>query len=507
MIAKDYLLPGIVSCAFALLLTPLIRAFAVQFGIVDAPDGFRKLHVRAMPLGGGLAVLLAVGLTILLENFLGVGWIRNLTSTSPIELLGAGAGAVLISFIGLLDDRFRLRGRHKLMGQIAAGMLAVFGGIIIHRIDLFGQEIELGLLSVPFTLFWLLGAVNALNLIDGVDGLATSVGIVLSLTIAVIAVSMGQVGEAALAVILAGALLGFLPYNWASARIFLGDTGSMLIGFLLGILAIRGSMKGPATVALVAPTALWAIPVFDVSMAILRRKLTGQSIYATDRSHLHHVLQRRGLGQSGTVLVIAGLCAVCGLGAILSVYSKDEFAAIAVVCCVFLLLMVTRSFGHSEFHLLLQGIRRFIVSFLSLPQTSRSDSSVRSRFHGNCEFDEAWQTLLSLTDRYELSSVSFNINAPMLGEVYHSHWQRPHGQPDRFSWTAELPLIWQSHEIGRVAVQGVIPHDESPFLWTRDLMESLKTFETLVLDLFEEEVKPEGIAPVPRPLPEMQLKL
>jgi len=344
---ETLVLATVISCSSALLITPIIRALALRWHLVDAPDGFRKLHGRSVPLGGGLSVALAMGMTAALAYGMRAEWAVRLVG-DPGVFAGAAAGALLICLVGLIDDRCHLRGRQKLVGQVAAASLVVFGGTTIREISFFGAEIDLGLLAVPFTVLWLLGAVNSLNLIDGIDGLATTVGSILSIAVGLMALLTGHFGEAAVALVLAGALLGFLPYNWPPAKMFLGDAGSMFIGLCLGILAIRSSLKTATTAALVAPMAIWAVPLFDVAMAIVRRKLTGQSIYTTDRGHLHHVLQRHGLGGVATVLVIAGLCLACGLGALASVFWQSELTA-AIVCVVVLTVLVaTRSFGHSE---------------------------------------------------------------------------------------------------------------------------------------------------------------
>lgn len=474
--------PGLIAMLMALIATPIILRMALSTGFVDAPDGVRKLHGRKVALGGGVAVMLAAAMTGVVALLGQFPWAISLWN-QPLALIGAAAGALLICFVGLVDDRVTIRGRQKLLGQVAAAAVAVSGGVVINHISVLGLEISLGLLSVPFTVFWLLGAVNALNLIDGVDGLATSVGILQSIAICVMAAMMGNSGEAAAAAILAGALLGFLPFNWSPARIFLGDAGSMFIGFTLGILAIRGSFKGPATVALIAPAAIWTIPFFDVGIAILRRKLTGQSVYATDRGHLHHVLQRYGLGHIGTVLVIGALCLLCGAGALASVLMKSEAMAILVCGSVLSVLVLSRSFGHSECGLLWRRVRSLISSCWRLPHAGTVSEPHTSRFHGNREFDLAWESLIEFAERFDLSELNFNVNAPMLGEVFHANWQRRRPNPQGRHWETEVPLAWGQYEVGRLRISGIVPPGTSPFLWSSDLLQSLMPFEIQVLDI------------------------
>ena len=302
-----YVAAPAVALVASLLLTPWVRLLAKRLNIVDYPDEHRKLHPAATPLGGGIAVFAAFVVSVAFVACLSDSQ-RAAFASDRLYVFGLAIASVIICSVGLLDDRFGLRGRQKLVGQVIASSFLIGSGLCIRQVQIFDWTIHLGLLSVPFTMFWLLGAINALNLIDGVDGLATGVGIVLSVCIAAIAAFIGHTTEAFLALSMAGALGGFLFYNRAPASIFLGDAGSMLIGLVVGALAIRGSFKGPATAALAVPMAIWAIPIFDVAMAILRRHLTGRSIYTTDRAHLHHSLLKRGFSSTKTATIIGLLC-------------------------------------------------------------------------------------------------------------------------------------------------------------------------------------------------------
>ena len=351
---------------------------------------------------------------------------------------------------------------------------------------MFGSEFQLGLLGIPFTLFWLLGAINALNLLDGVDGLATSVGIVLSASIAVIALHMGYRTEGFLALAMAGALAGFLVYNRPPAKIFLGDAGSMLIGLVLGMLAIRSSLKGPATVALAAPTALWAIPILDVTMAILRRKLTGQSIYTTDRGHLHHVILRRGFSGWYTVMIIAVLCSMTCVAAIVSVFIDNEALAAGTVCIIVGILIVTRVFGHHECTLLEKHARRFLFSCLPLTRRpQRGERELHTRVQGTRPWEQLWETLTQFAERFDLSDVQLNVAMPAIEEEYHAAWKRKDQPPDSNLWRSEIPLLAGKATVGRLSISGAC-HGESTCLWMGELIAGLKPFETQMLELLED---------------------
>src|SRR5205807_323940 len=213
-----------------------------------------------------------------------------------LTFAGLAAAACVIAAVGVLDDYRGLRGRHKVAGQLLAVGIVMACGVWFRSVSLFGPPTELSWwIAYPLTAFWLLGAINSLNLIDGMDGLLGSVGGIICASLAVMAFLNAQYQASIIAIALAGSLVGFLWYNFPPASIFLGDCGSMLIGLVVGVLAIESSLKGPATVALAVPAALLVIPIFDTSTAILRRTLTGRSIFTTDRGHLHHCLQGRGL--------------------------------------------------------------------------------------------------------------------------------------------------------------------------------------------------------------------
>ena len=393
---KLYLAAFAAALATTLVVTPFVRHAAKWLGIVDHPDRQRKLHASATPLGGGVAVCIGF-LVALAVVFTFSSSQRGQLSENTRFVVGLVVSSIFIVSIGLFDDRFQLRGRQKLVTQIGAAAILILSGLWIGGIELFGTYIDLGLLALPVTVFWIVGAINALNLLDGIDGLATSVGIVLSLSVAALAAIAGRPTEAFLALALAGALLGFLAYNRPPATIFLGDAGSMLIGLIVGALALRACFKGPATVALIAPTAIWAIPIFDVAMAILRRRLTGRSIYQTDRNHLHHRLLGRGFGGRTTVALIGLFCALTATAAVVSVYIRNELLALCAVVTVLLTLVMCRVFGHQELHLLGQRLRNLTRSLIpKRPGMRPKHSPTFARLQGSREWNDLWQTLIAL---------------------------------------------------------------------------------------------------------------
>jgi UDP-GlcNAc:undecaprenyl-phosphate GlcNAc-1-phosphate transferase len=348
----------------------LARALADRFGPVDQPDGRRKIHGKPIPVAGGIAVLLALfgGLAI---SLLGPGPTNGWFEEQGLFLPGLLLASFVIVAVGLVDDFRGLGSKHKLLGQLLAVGIVIASGLAVRTIRVFDWHLELGLLAVPFTVFWLLGTINSLNLLDGMDGLLSSVGLIISLAMAAMAVIGGQEAAAYVAAALAGALLGFLRYNFPPATIFLGDSGSMLIGQVVGALALRGSLKGPATVALVAPVAMLSIPAFDTAAAIIRRKLTGRSICTTDRGHLHHCLLGRGFTTRRALFWISVSCLCTAAGSLASISLTNELFAVVTVLAVVGVYVLTRLFGFAELMLVKDRLVTGVVSLLHLPPSGQ----------------------------------------------------------------------------------------------------------------------------------------
>jgi UDP-GlcNAc:undecaprenyl-phosphate GlcNAc-1-phosphate transferase len=455
----DLLLAPLLAFAFCAILIPLVRAIANRCGLVDRPDGRRKLHDRVVPLAGGVAILLAGIAALTITLALSPSLLEQSTATFP-SLAGLLVSSVLICAVGVLDDFGRLRGREKLLGQAMAAGIVIMYGVRIEGVQLFGHSFELGALAIPFTLFVLLGAINSLNLMDGMDGLLGGIGLIICLALGAMAVLSGKAVPGCVALTLAGALLGFLVYNFPPATIFLGDAGSMVIGLTVGVLAIQGSLKGPATVALAAPTALLILPIFDTTAAILRRKLTGRSIYTTDRGHLHHCLLRRGLTVHWALLVVALCCLVTVAGTLASLFFKNEMVALLSAAVVVVMLIVTRSFGHAELRLVAQKARGLFRSLLDRPSRG-SVRELKVHLQGSLAWQEVWLRLIDRSDELNLCRVRLDVNAPAINEGYHASWARGGEITEAGSlWRAEMPLTVLGKTIGRMVVAGL--PDESP---------------------------------------------
>ncbi|BDH60775.1 undecaprenyl-phosphate alpha-N-acetylglucosaminyl 1-phosphate transferase [Lysinibacillus sp. PLM2] len=300
----------IVAFFASILLTPLVKRLAFRIGAVDAPN-YRKVHSRIMPRLGGLAIFLSflIGLLILRPD--------------SQYIVAIVIGATLIIITGVLDDMYEISAKAKMLGQLAAaGIIVFYGGIQIEFITLpFGGELEFGFLSIPVTILWIIGITNAINLIDGLDGLAAGVSTIALITLSVMAFIMADFFVLAVAALLACSTIGFLFYNFHPAKIFMGDTGALFLGFMIAVLSLLG-FKNITMVSFIIPVIMLGVPISDTFFAIVRRVRNKQKWSDPDKSHLHHRLIDIGFSHRQTVLIIYGIAAMFGLFAIIFSMAK-----------------------------------------------------------------------------------------------------------------------------------------------------------------------------------------
>lgn len=301
----------LLATALAWLLVPPVRLLAIRWGIVVEPTEERRVHERTTPLLGGVAMLGA----LVTASIVFVDWQRvgGLALMNQRQLVITLLCAVAICLLGAVDDAIELSWKPKLLGQVAIATAVVVAPafmlpervrveqapLVVNVIDLpIVQPIELPVIvGVAIVVVWIVAVMNMLNFIDGVDGLAAGQAAIIAATFAIIAASYGRIGVAVLAAATSGAALGFLPHNWrrGGARIFMGDSGSMLLGFMLAVISVQGVLKTTAAISLVIPLALLAVPILDTSFVVLKRLKHGVSIAHPDRWHLHHRLLNVGL--------------------------------------------------------------------------------------------------------------------------------------------------------------------------------------------------------------------
>jgi UDP-GlcNAc:undecaprenyl-phosphate GlcNAc-1-phosphate transferase len=321
-----------VTLLVGLLVTPRVVRFAKQRGLYDTPDDGRRVHRVPIPRLGGIAVFVAtaVGLTAV---FLPGGLWPELAGEQRRFFVGLLLGGGIVFAGGLWDDLRGLSPRAKLVLQVVAALVVFHYGFRIDKLSV-GHlaEWQLGAVALPLTVFWIAGVTNAFNLIDGMDGLATGIAIVALGTTLAVALALGNLEVAIVSVALLGALVGFLRYNFNPARIFLGDSGSLFVGFMLAVLSVHGSIKSATAVLALVPLFALAVPLLDTSLAIVRRWLRGTPLSGADARHIHHRLLAIGLTQrrAAIVLYVVAL-ALAGLGVLLAFAPPRLVSAFAVV--------------------------------------------------------------------------------------------------------------------------------------------------------------------------------
>ncbi len=369
-----YLLFFLASTAISLLITPVIRLVAKKLNIIDLPSK-RKTHKKPMPLLGGIPIFIAFNLTIFLGILFNFEYLEKFYTSKWKSIFIA---QLIILGIGIYDDIKKTKPWVKFLFQILAGSLLIVSGIGIHIITnpFTGNSINLGILFIPITILWVVGITNALNLIDGLDGLATGTSFIACITIFGIAYTYQNIGIALVSLILAGSILGFLRYNFHPAKIFLGDSGSLLLGFLLAVLSLQGSHKGAIMVAILAPILALGLPIMDTLLTMIRRFLKpihpvnyqnengklknllskGLSIFEADKDHIHHRLLKIGFSQKKVVIILYGICVVLCALAFVTIAWKNLNITLFLATIIIASFIGIKSLKYREFRILENGL-------------------------------------------------------------------------------------------------------------------------------------------------------
>lgn len=315
------------------LLTPPVKRLAHRIGAIDVPKDARRMHKKPIPRLGGLAIYLA---------FIIVSLALNKLTVQNVTIL---IGSAIIVVLGIFDDRNALGPKFKFCIQlIAAAIPVIFGNLRIELItnpNLLSDHLYLqfGAMSIPITIIWIVAITNAVNLIDGLDGLAVGVSAIACMTMLAVSLLINEVSIAVILAALAGACVGFMPYNLNPASIFMGDTGSTFLGYMLATLSIQGMFKVYAIISFAVPFLILGLPIFDTAFAFLRRILSGRSPFSPDRGHVHHRLIDMGFNQKQTVAILYAISAVLGLLAVV-LTTSGELRAIIMVAVVLVTLIV-----------------------------------------------------------------------------------------------------------------------------------------------------------------------
>ncbi len=321
---NEFYLPFFFAMIISYIATPFVKWFANKVGAIDVPKDERRVHKVPIPRLGGLAIYISMIISMFI-------FIKDI----DIEMIGIMIGATIIVITGVIDDIRPLSAKTKFLVQIAAAIVLILVGVEIEFLSNPFSEvndiISLGIFSVPVTIFWVIGITNTLNFIDGLDGLAAGVASISAMSLLFVASINGFIGVAIMSAILAGATFGFLPYNFNPAKIFMGDTGSLLLGYMLSVIAIKGVMKSVAAIGIAVPILVLGIPIFDTTFAIFRRLINKKAPWKADKGHLHHRLLDRGLTQKQAVLTLYFVSICLGASAVLITDSDAQSGAIILV--------------------------------------------------------------------------------------------------------------------------------------------------------------------------------
>jgi len=417
----------------SLALAPVARMAARRLGVVDKPDGVRKRHERPVPLWGGVAVYLALVAGLLVARWLMAGS-PAFAQLSTTVILACG----LVCLVGCVDDSHDLNARFKLLLQVLSVMPVVLAGYYFDRVVAFSYPIELGWLGIPLTILWLVGCINSLNLLDGLDGLASVVGICASVMMSIIAVNTGHGDVAIVALVLAGSLAGFLAYNLPPASIFLGDSGSMVIGLVVGMISMQGALKTSATLSIAVPAVVMSIPMLDTVFAIARRKLSGRPFDAADRGHIHHRLLERGLTNWQALCIIGALCLTTGAAATAATLLSFEWLGWITAIVLIAVLVRTRAFGHHEMALAREQIAAVwrrgaeVAARRPAPESAEAPTSelVAS------DWGSVWEAIL--VDETVQCSQGFELLLASRAAQVRYSWRHPQARPKS---AASHPLV------------------------------------------------------------------
>lgn len=402
---------GVIACALSLLLTPVVSRLFTVLGILDHPDGLRKLHGRPVPRAGGVPIALAyIGAIVAAMLMLPQGSHLAVHHAPVFGWLLPAAAIILVT--GFIDDAIGLKPLPKLLMQLLAAGLACWGGVRIAAVA--GHAIS-PWVGVPLTVFWIVACTNALNLIDGLDGLATGVGLFATLSALTAACLQDNVGLALATAPLAGALLGFLRYNFNPASVFLGDSGSLTVGFLLGCFAVIWSEKSATLLGMAAPIISLLVPLMDVGVSVVRRFLRKRPIFGADGRHIHHRLLARGLTPRTVALLLYSVCGAAAVLSLLDSLLSRQIGGLVVVLACALAWAGIHFLGYDEFDVARRivfrryGFRRAIDEELSL-------RNFEARIAGAESLEDCWPPVRDLCHDLKFHSVGLLSPAGTFGE-------------------------------------------------------------------------------------------
>lgn len=433
---KAYLLAFVIATVCTAAAIPVVAKLAVRLGAVSKPGG-RNVNAKTIPRLGGIAI--AVGFLIpLVTIFPAESYVASILRTEWRKVVGLLAGALFLGAVGVLDDTRRLRASHKLIAQVAAATLAYTVGFRIDVVALpLGGTLNMGAFALPMTILWIVGIVNAVNLIDGLDGLAAGIAFFAGVTNLIVAYVTGEILVAAIMATMLGALLGFLFFNFNPARIFMGDSGSYFLGFVLGTMSLAGSaQKASTAISMMVPILALGVPIFDTLFTMVRRFLERRPLFSPDRGHIHHRLLDMGITHRRAVLILYGVSLALTTAAIAVSLGRSWTVGVAMLAASAVVVGLVRFLGYFQYVLVAQRQRARIRSEDTEKLRRALPDVVRAL--GDADDEAAVMAVLeSLLVRADLGSVEL---VPVGERAHVLAWTRPlHVEPSELV-SARYPL-------------------------------------------------------------------
>ncbi|MFZ5862180.1 MAG: MraY family glycosyltransferase [Nitrospirota bacterium] len=452
---------------------------ALRIGALDRPN-HRTIHRAPTPRLGGVAIFTSLVLATL-GLFVASADARGFLAVAPVKSVAFFVGLLLVFALGVVDDLRGLDAWKKFPVQILAATVVYAAGFRADAIGVpWGGVITLGVLSYPVTVLWIVGVTNAINLIDGLDGLAAGVSAIASATICLVALSVGNTSVVLVTAVMTGVLIGFLRYNFHPAKLFMGDSGSLVLGFFLATVALQGAQKGSTAVALLVPIVVMAVPIADTLTAIVRRLMNGLGPFTADREHFHHRLIWKGLNQPRAVLCLYAVSAVCGLAAYVMAVGTPGVSWAVVLTVIVGGVLLIRELEYAEF----AGILGRIVRGDRRRRPPRYKNLVlkqaRTRIVTARSFDRAWRSMTMAAKELEFDLLHLKPSGPYSEVPMPTPWRsrtRADVSPVRNPelWTQEYPL--PANQAGLSLMIGKYPwktrrRNEDEERWGRELAEA-----------------------------------
>ena len=481
---RSYLGLFFIAALFSWLVTPAVRTLGqwVQaYG--QAGDGREQPRIPRL---GGLAIFLAAlaawGVLLLVPNDVRA---RFLSEWRTLAILMAPGTLVLL--LGVYDDLVGANPWQKLIIETLAAGMVWWAGLRIVHLPIFGYSIHSLFLSLLLTVFWIVAMTNSFNLIDGLDGLATGIAFFVTLSVFIVSLIQGNHFVCILAITLAGALLGFLRFNFSPATIFLGDTGSLFLGFVLATLAIHTSQKSSTLLAMVVPFVAFGLPVFDTSLTVVRRFLSGRPLFVGDHDHIHHRLLQR-LSPRAAALVLYAMAALFSLGSLLIIHSTGNLVTLVAVLAGVSGWFLTSRLHYEELSELKVHVSRALHSQRRVLANQILIRKVSGQLKEPQDLEESWQVLIKALEALDFDSVTCQLSGWQNGSTpFLAPWSRPRESETGGSWTVSIPLRVGEKAIGQLQLGRALRKERLIFHFSSLLDTLIPPFEKQVKRRYDSE--------------------